>query len=267
MVAVVSGTGLGLGTSSLSILGGRGAVGNASQGRGGEQVYVNSATGNLIIQDRDEYLSGVGADLALIRTYNSQGQLTDDNGDNWRLGVQERLHTLTGTVNTAGSTITKVFGDGAEVSYLYDAAQDKYVSTEGAGAHDTLSYDATSQQWTWTNGSSRQTEVYDSDGRLLSSSDSDGNTTLYGYTGDLLTQVTDASGQVTYLDYNGNNLTQIRVVSDGQTETLTRYSYDDQSRLTQVTVDLSPEDNSVSDGRTYVTTYTYDGGSTRVASV
>jgi len=267
MVAVVSGTGLGLGTSSLSILGGRGAVGNASQGRGGEQVYVNSATGNLIIQDRDEYLSGVGAGLALIRTYNSQGQLTDDNGDNWRLGVQERLHTLTGTVNTAGSTITKVFGDGAEVSYLYDAAQGRYVSAEGAGANDTLSYDATSQQWTWTEGSSRQTEVYDNDGRLLSSSDSDGNTILYGYTGDLLTQVTDASGQVTYLDYNGNNLTQIRVVSDGQTETLTRYSYDDQNRLTQVTVDLSPEDNSVSDGRTYVTTYTYDGSSVRVASV
>ncbi len=36
-------------------------------------------------------LTALGLDLALVRTYNSQGQLTDDNGDNWRLGVHEGL--------------------------------------------------------------------------------------------------------------------------------------------------------------------------------
>ena len=87
MVAVVSGSGLGLYSSSVSILGGAGAVGRAQNGRSGEQVFVNSATGNLVIQDQDESLKALGLDLGLIRTYNSQGKLNDDNADNWKIGV------------------------------------------------------------------------------------------------------------------------------------------------------------------------------------
>jgi hypothetical protein len=43
----------------------------------------------------------------------------------------------------------------------------------------------------------------------------------------------DASGQTTYLDYTGQNLMQIRVVSQGVTQTLTRYTYDGQNRLVE----------------------------------
>jgi|GEM_PF-1136118 len=267
MVAVVSGNGLGLNASSLAALGASGGLGSAAQGQNGQKIFVNSVTGNLIIQDQDESLASLGADLRLVRTYNSQGQFTDDNGDNWCLGVHQKLLGLTGTVNTAGSTITKVFGDGSEAVYAYNATAGLYVSSEGDGAHDTLSYSTGAQQWTWTEGSTRLVEVYDSNGRLVSSQDVDGNATTYAYTDGLLRQITDASGQVTHLDYTGSNLTQVRVVIDSQTETRTRYSYDGQDRLTQVTVDLSPQDNSVTDGNTYVTTYTYDGSSNRVASV
>src|SRR5262249_39242239 len=116
-------------------------------------------------------------------------------------------------------------------------------------------------------GSSRNTETYDSAGKLLNSQDTDGNTVTYTYTGALLTQIVDASGQTTYLDYTGNNLTQIRVVSSGVTQTSTRYAYDASNRLTTVTVDLSPADNSIADANTYTVTYTYDSTSKRVASV
>jgi len=126
MVAVVSGNGLGLGTSSLSSLGSDGAVGGAAEGKASEQVYVNSTTGNLVIQDSEDYLAALGLDLPITRTYNSQGQLTDDFGGEWRLGVDERLINLTGTVNTASSTIVKVFGDESQVTFTYDAAQGKY---------------------------------------------------------------------------------------------------------------------------------------------
>ncbi|MFC4312678.1 DUF6531 domain-containing protein [Steroidobacter flavus] len=265
MVAVVSSAGLGLFGSSVSALGGIGASGNGAVGRGNDRVYVNTANGNLIIQSQDEHLSSLGLDLNLVRTYNSQGLLDDDNGDNWRLSLHQRVYNLTGNANTAGSAVTKVFGDGREVIYRYDVARQRYISTEGDGAHDTLTYSVGG--WTWMDGSSRSTEIYNSAGLLTSSADTDGNAVSYEYVGSLLTEIEDSSGQRTYLDYTSNNLTQIRVVSNGVTQTLTRYEYDTSNRLSRVRVDLSPQDNAVSDGNIYETTYTYDGGSHRVASV
>src|SRR4051812_19677222 len=160
MVAVVSGSGLGLFGSSANTLGGAGISGDSILGRGRDRVYVNSATGNLIVQSQDEFLSALGLDLAMVRTYNSQGLMNDDNGDNWRLGVHEKVYNLTGTLNSANSTVTKVFGDGREVVYKYDSVStsafyQKYVSTDGDGAHDTLSN--SSGTWTWTDGSGRNT--------------------------------------------------------------------------------------------------------------
>ena len=78
MVAVVSGSGLGLFNTSGSTLKGNGAVGSPTAGRGPDQVFVNSANGNLIIENRDEALAATGLDLALVRTYNSQGLLDDE---------------------------------------------------------------------------------------------------------------------------------------------------------------------------------------------
>src|SRR5258708_6728430 len=139
MVAVVSGSNLGLYNSSLAILGGAGASGSAPNGRSGDRVYVNSATGNLVIQSQDETLAALGLDLTLLRTYNAQGKLDDDNADNWKIGVYRRVYALTGTVNTAGSTVTKVFGDGSEVVYTYDTVSGKYIDSDGHGADVSLS--------------------------------------------------------------------------------------------------------------------------------
>ena len=280
MVAVVSGSGLGLFGSSISALGGAGAAGNANVGRGGDRAYVNTATGNLIVQSQDEVLSALGLDLALVRTYNSQGLMNDDNGDNWRLGVHQRVYGLSGTLNAADSTITKVFGDGREVVYRYDAARSAYVSSEGEGAHDTLEY--AQGEWTWTDGSGRNTETYNAEGQLTASTDADGHSISYTYDANsgLLTQIIDGSGQITTLTYSGNNLAQISVSSGGQTQTLTRYFYDAEDRLRQVVVDLTPSDNAAplpdanADGlyettanQTYITTYTYDGTSRRIATI
>ncbi|NVE01918.1 DUF6531 domain-containing protein, partial [Massilia sp. BJB1822] len=141
MVAIVGGNGLGLLNGSGATLGQRGLTGNAQMGRHGDQVFVNVANGNLILQRQDEFLpSGLG--IAVNRTYNSQGQFNDDNGDNWKLGLSKSVTGLTGTVNTADSTISRIAGDGSTAVYTYDAAAKCYRTTEGSGAYDTLAYDS-----------------------------------------------------------------------------------------------------------------------------
>src|SRR5262245_50051000 len=141
MAAVVSGNSLGLSNTSLYVLGAQGALGSASLGRAGERVYLNAATGNLVVQNQDE-LVGRGPDLSLLRTYNSQGLFDDDNGDNWRLGIYRFVSGLSGTVNAVGSTITKTNSDGSTSLYTFDSQYGLYCSTDGDGAHDALEFDA-----------------------------------------------------------------------------------------------------------------------------
>ncbi|MDQ0072702.1 YD repeat-containing protein [Variovorax boronicumulans] len=271
MVAIVSGNSLGLSLASLATLGQRGTQGAAGQGRNGEQAFVNIANGNLVLQDFDDKLVGRGLDIQAVRTYNSQGLLNDDNADNWVVGAYGQRVQLTGTVATAGSTLTRIDRDGASAVYTWDVARSLYVSSAGAGAFDTIAYDSTALRFTWTDGSTGLLERYEStgQGRLLTASDPAGNTLTYAYNANgTLQSMVDANGETTYFDYTGTNLTQIRTVATGgATLTRVRYAYDSANRLSTVTVDLSPEDNSVADGQTYVTTYTYDGTSKRVASV
>src|SRR5262245_20786055 len=111
MAAVISAASLGVSNSSLALLGAQGLLGAAAHGRANERVFVNAATGTLVIQGQDELLAGRGPDGAFLRTYNSQGLLNDDNGDNWRLGVYRSVYGVTGTLNAAGSTVRRVDGD------------------------------------------------------------------------------------------------------------------------------------------------------------
>src|SRR5678815_4395473 len=271
MVAIVSGSGLGLSLGSMSVLGMRGVFGAAGSGRNGELAYVNATTGNLVLRDRDDMLLGRGLDVASYRTYNSQGKLSDDNADNWSIGIYAAQMRLTGVVNTAGSTLTRTDRDGAEATYVYSAGS--YISTDGSGAYDRIVYDGATTNYVWTDGDTGLIERYDSsNGRLLSSKDPLGYGLTYGYhPSGYLASVTSANGEQTFYDYTGTQLTQIRTVylDAGVSTTLTRvrYAYDASNRLQSVTVDLSPGDNSVLDGKTYVTSYTYDGASRRVASV
>lgn len=271
MVAIVSGNSLGLSLTSLNTLGQRGALGAAGQGRNAEQAYVNIANGNLVLQDLDDKLVARGADIGVVRTYNSQGLLNDDNGDNWVVGAYGQQVRLTGTVGTAGSTLARIDRDGASATYAWNAARGLYVSSAGSGAFDTMAYDAANARYVWTDGATGLVERYETtgQGRLLSVADPAGNTIGYAYNANgTLQSMVNANGETTYFDYTGTNLAQVRTVATGGAVlTRVRYAYDSANRLSSVTVDLSPEDGSVADGKTYVTTYTYDGTSKRIASV
>ena len=275
MVSIFTGVGTGFERGSGSVLGSAGLLGSATQGTGGAGVFFNAATGNLLISQRDEYLVGRGPDAAVSRTYNSLGDLSDDNGDNWRQSTDRRVYGLTGTANTAGSTVSRVSGDGSVVVYSWDASKSAYIATDGAGAYDKLTY--ASSVWTWTDGDSQATESYAAYGtnswRITRAADTDGNALTFTYSGANLSKVTTADGSWVQYSWSGDHITQITTgytdlaTSTAATLTRTRYGYDSSDRLTSVTVDLSPQDNSITDGKVYTTTYTYDGASKRVATI
>src|SRR5436190_16678923 len=125
MVAIVSGSSLGVSLTSLATLGQRGLIGTSGEGQNGEQAYVNVASGNLVLQDYDDrFMVTGGMEADALRTYNSQGQMDDDNADNWSTGTYLQHGNLqySGTLNTANSTVTRTDADGAQAVYAWDAA-------------------------------------------------------------------------------------------------------------------------------------------------
>jgi YD repeat-containing protein len=270
MVNIVSGNNTGLNQAGMTPFGARGTLGQASVGAGGEQAYVNVANGNLVLQHTDATAFGRGIDLSLLRTYNSQGKLTDDNADGWWINGYRRLASLTGTVNTAGSTVQRVDSDGSVLTYTYNATTGNYQAATGSGRFDTLSYNATSQQWTWTNAATQNKKCMApaAPAGVCCRSPMRPAIPPRTFTGNLLTNIKDANGESIELIYSGTNLTQERIKqADGTYVSNTYYRYDAQNRLSQVKVDLSPSDNSIGDGAVYVTSYTYVGTSNLIASV
>ena len=275
MTAIVAGEGLGLLNTSLG-LGAHGAVGEASWGRNGERVVVNASTGNLVVQQQDEWLIGVGPDLNLVRTYNSQGGEDYDNGDQWRLGFNRRVYGLNLPVNTTDSTVKRIDDDGLERTYKWNGTA--YVSKAGPGTYDKLAWDGS--KWTWTDGDTQTSETYEamvgagSSGkyRLKTVADTAGKTVTVGYVSgsDLLSTLTtdnSSNGAKTLtIEYVSGTSNIARVVSQGGASPRVTYTYDN-NRLYEVTVDLTPgnaADNATDATTLYKTTYAYTSASSRL---
>jgi len=270
MVAVVSGNSLGLELTSLGALGRQGLWGTPGQGRSGEQVYVNAASGNLVVQRRDALLAGVGPDAVALRTYNSLGRLDDDNGDNWTTGFAARQLR----VDTTANTLTRVAADGSEALYRWDAGRSRWLTTEGDGAHDTIVLDAAAGRYLRTDGSTGAVERYDrTSGRLLSVTDADGQTLNFQYNArGLIERIRSGSGESLVHAWDAANPTRLVALRGETTEagvTTTRhlvtYEYDDRGRLALVHVDMTPD--VATDAVRYSTRYSYFGTTTLVTRI
>ena len=294
MVAIVAGNGLGVFNTSLNIVGEAGIIGRSALGQGSGRATVNAATGNLVLQMQDEVLAGRGLDLYALRTYNSLGALNDGDGDGWRWGYEQTVRFQGPGLPAqpqAGAWVIRTTGDGHETPYAWNAARAAYVGTEGSGAHDELRYEGFSGEWVWMEGSTRITERYSNSasasvtGRLIRRTDPSGNSIDLRYeVSGRLTLIQDATSQQELLLTYGvvNGLTRLQRLetraliedADGRaTATLgsalrpVAFTYDSSGRLTTVTTDLTPTDESTADGVVFVTNYAYDGVTTRIASV
>jgi YD repeat-containing protein len=279
MVAIFTGAGAGFERGSGSVLGSPGLLGSAAMGRGNEQVFVNAATGNLMISHLDEFVTGLGLRASSPRTYNSLGDLSDDNTDDWRFGAEGKVFALSGTANTAGSTVHRMSSDGSDITYTYQAVNSvsAYWATDGAGAYDKLTL--SNNVWTWTDGDTQFTETYSAFGTnnwvLSSQTDNDGHTVTFDHVNGTshINRIATADGSYIQYDWSGNNVTDIvtgytdLATNTAKTLTRARYLYDASNRLQTVTVDLSPEDNSTADAKIFTTTYSYYGTTKLVSSI
>src|SRR5450830_510301 len=98
MVGIVSGSSLGLSSGSMTTLGQQGMRGQAASGSSGERIFVNVSNGNLVLQDMDEQLVNQQLPIELLRTYNSQGQLSDTSHGLGVSGFQQQRIELIGTL-------------------------------------------------------------------------------------------------------------------------------------------------------------------------
>lgn len=266
MVAIVSGNNLGLNLSSLASIGPGGQFGGAALGQSGERTYVDVSTGNLVVQEVDSSLVGIGSLAATVRTYNSQGNFDQDNGDGWRGAPYKSV------IQHGQGAVIRTDVDGSTNSFVWDGA--RYVAQITASqALDIIEVDG-SGNWVFTDGTTGRVEVYQGTGQglILSSSDPNGNTLSYTYdAGNLLRRVDNSNGESVLYTYAGRNLAQVESrLADGSVVSHVSYTYDLLNRLETVAVRLDQTGDLPAgshSGADYVTTYAYDGNSTRIASV
>jgi hypothetical protein len=265
MTAIFTGVGAGFARGSATVLGGSGLLGSGVTGRGGDNLMVNAATGNLVINRQDEFLTGPSHDIAIGRTYNSLAEVHDgDNNDKWQMSTVRKVFGLTGTLNATGSKVKRQAGDGSVSTYDWatKGGVAAYWSSDGDGAHDKLVN--ASGVWTWTDGSSQYSEVYEAvpgdstSWRIASYKDNAGAAQTFTYwSGTKLDKVIAANGEYIQYQWSGSSIVQINTGLADRTLTRTRYEYDGSGRLNTVKVDLSPDTAGISDGHIYTTYYEY----------
>ncbi|AXN30735.1 DUF6531 domain-containing protein [Vibrio coralliilyticus] len=245
MATVIGGSGLGLfdtlGQSGIKLGGNNG-------------LQINASSGNLVLHHQDQTLVSKGLDLSLARTYNSQGNRQDANGDNWRFSFEREIQV-------AGDVVKRITGDGHQA--VFNVKGSRYESTAGAGAHDSLSRQG--EEWVYQEGTTGVKEYYNAqDGRLLRAEDRFGNQTHYQYQDGRLTAIKSASGeQLRFVFNDDGQLSRVDSWTQDSTGNLTHshsqvhYDYDVKGRLSSVSVDLSPQDKSIVDGQVMTTTYSY----------
>lgn len=265
MVAIFTGAGTGFERGSGNVLGAAGLWGSAAHGRSGQQLLVNAATGNLMVQRQDTMLVGVGPDAALQHSYNSLGARDDMGGDNWRVGGERRLDISTRLLGY----VTLHTDDGSAIRFdETGVGSDVFRTTEGAGSYDTITRDGA--DWTYRDGDSGTTEDYGHGSlgqrRITRRTDRSGNSIDFAWTSNSLLQsiTTSGGGSITYgYAANSANATTATVAFadplNGAPRThVYRYSYDANDRLSGTTIDLTPEDGSIADGKLYAVSYLYN---------
>ncbi|MBV8461688.1 MAG: RHS repeat protein, partial [Acidimicrobiales bacterium] len=219
---------------------------------------VNTATGEHFETDTDLAIPGHGLALDLTRTYSTNLLPTGDPpfGVGWIYSYGMAL-----VINQATGNVTVDQGNGSAVLYV-PSGGGAYTGPTNDRATLTQHPDGT---FTYARTTGEDYD-FDSNGRLLSEVDRNGNTTTLTYSGRQLTSVTDPGGRSFTFTYDSSG--HIATVTDPVKRQLT-YTYDTAGDLTSVEdaadrvwtygYDSTHHLTSETDPRGGVTTFVYDG--------
>jgi YD repeat-containing protein len=264
MVGIVTGFAGGLERSSYGVLGSAGMLGQAHLGRGPGSYHVNATTGELHAHAGDQVLLGRGPDAAY-------GMFTTSYvNEQWRLFGHEAVYNgSNATPNTEGHSVARMSSEWVRTVYHYDAARGVYLNKEGGGAYDEIRF--ANGQWTWTDGNTRLTEAYGADGKIVSRTDKSGNVLTISRLEGNVTMTTADGSSISFVQVSpGLNRIEVKYTgADGVVRTTSRewLQLDSQYRITSVTVDMTPDDNSIADGKVFRTNYEYDAATSRLSKV
>ena len=224
MTILIGGAPTGLLDSSQPLLGRNDQTSTATTDKG-DALFVNVASGNLLYAHQDAYLPSRGDDYSLLRTYNSRGAVTTGGAFNdARWGVSSTVSLS--VIGTGTSTRYQVrYGEGSVFEYALDATTGKFVSTDGAGAYETLEVlgDGAGVLLGYTVVRADQARLsFDAQGRLTRWEDTNGVFQSYTYGTAGITQVTDDTGHVLTYAYNTNG--RLSRVTDEAGVVLVRYT-------------------------------------------
>jgi len=272
MVGIITGNGMGVLRSSRDLLGAAGQIGSAAAGSGLDGVFVNAALGSVFVDQKDELIFGASPDPAISSNYGLDGFQLVQWGETrsfWIGSYNAVVGSLTGTVNTAGSTVMRRDSEGGDTVYTYDASKGCYVNTEGGGAYDELRYNGSN--WVWTDGATRTTEVYASNNRLWKRIDPSGNTTTITWNAVGVSDADSNGESVSLVAASSSLYTFTATYQDASNNTVTRtegyMNFDSSGRYVSRQYDLTPDDGSIADGNVYTIGYAYDSASGSLNSI
>jgi RHS repeat-associated protein len=232
---------------------------------------VNCGTGNETVSQTDLKVAGRGVPLAFSRSYNSKVAVSQSThgllGYGWTPSFSDYLAI---SISEGKSTVTVVQDNGSTAKFTGNGTPGPLTGTKWGQARLVLNEDGTYTYTLPTQESSR----FDSNGRLLSKADRNGNTTIVNRNAEgRLESITDAAGRKMTFAYNAEGMIESVIDPMGHT---VKYAYEGGELATvtlpgetktrwQFKYDTSHRMIGMTDGRGGTTKTEYDG-SNRVIS-
>jgi RHS repeat-associated protein len=201
---------------------------------------IELTSGNVWIDQSDYSIPGLSGGLGLQRTWNSMWStsLWESNppveivgmfGNSWRSTYEKRLK-----INTTTNLREYWHADGNLTTFSYNSTSNVYTLAAPLDEHETLAYDASTNQRTITfvNGVK---EIFNVEGYLEKIIDRNGNTTTVSYdTHNRIILVTDPVNRTLTFNYPDEDTHLVSSIQDA-TGTVATYQYDDHTLLLSVT--------------------------------